>query len=111
MRTTPFPARPCEVVALTVREFTCDLDVKGAASIDRVCRRFLDDVNRALVWFIRFRALTSWCERADNADWLGSRSARLEHARELAATFELNDDWEFDADAFRAAVQIRALQQ
>ena len=59
MRTTPFPARPCDVVALTVREFACSLDLDAAASLDVACRRFLDDANRALVWFIGFRAL--WC--------------------------------------------------
>lgn len=108
MRTTPFPARPCEVAALTVREFTCELDLNGTLSIDSVCHRFLEDTNRALVWFIRFRALRSWCERADILDWLRSHSTHLQHACELAATFELNDDWEFDAAAFHSAVRSMA---
>jgi hypothetical protein len=59
MRQTPFPTNPSDVVALTVPEFTCELDLDGAASLDEVCRRFVDDTNRALVWFIRFRALTA----------------------------------------------------
>jgi hypothetical protein len=105
MPPTPFPARPREVVPLTVREFTCELDLKGTVSIDSICHRFLEDAGRAVVWFIRFQALSSWCERADVADWLGSRSAYLQHACELAATFQLNDEWEFDPDAFRAAVE------
>ena len=108
MRRTPFPKSPCDVVALTVLEFTCELDLHGPLSIDAVCRRFLDDANRALVWFIRFRALTAWCERTDVADWLRSDPSHTQHACELAAGFALNDDWEFDADHFRSAVQLGA---
>jgi hypothetical protein len=105
MLTTPFPARPCDVVALTVAEFARDLDPNATVSIDTVCRRFLDDTNRALVWVIRFRALAAWCVRADVAAWLGSRPSHTQHACEVAATFELNSEWEFDADAFRTAVE------
>ena len=105
MQTTPFPARPCDVIALTVSEFTRDLDVNTTVSIDDVCRRFVDDTNKALVWVIRFRALEAWCERAEVATWLGLRPSRAQHACEVAATFELNGDWEFDAAAFRSAVE------
>ena len=105
MQMTPFPARPCDVVALTVAEFTCDLDLNATLSIDAVCRRFLDDANKALVWVIRFRALAAWCKRADVAAWLGSRPLHAQHACEVAAAFELNSDWEFDAGAFRSAVE------
>ena len=105
MQTTPFPARPCDVVALTVVEFTRDLDLHATVSIDAVCRRFLDDINKALVWVIRFRALAAWCVRADAAAWLGSRPSHIQHACEVAATFELNSEWEFDADAFCSAVE------
>ena len=103
--TTPFPARPCDVVALTVQEFTRGLDVNAAASIDVICQRFLDDANRALVWLIRFRALQSWCARADIAVWLTSGSAHPQHACEVAASFRLNGQWEFDSDSFRSAVE------
>jgi hypothetical protein len=105
MSGTEFPTRPCEVAVLTVSEFTCELDLNATISFDRVCRRFLDDANRALVWFIRFRALTAWRERADMATWLHAGPLRAEHACQVAASFELNQDWEFDADAFRAAVE------
>ena len=105
MRTTPFPASPCDVVALTVPEFTCELDLNQSESLDDVCRRFLDDANRALVWLIRFRALTAWCERTDVAVWLRSDPSRTQHACEVAASFELNDDWEFDSERFRSAVE------
>jgi hypothetical protein len=91
-------------VALTVPEFTCELDVSESVSLDVVCRRFVDDINRALVWFIRFRALTSWCERTDVGVWLQSEPSHAQHACQLAASFELNDDWEFDAERFRSAV-------
>jgi hypothetical protein len=108
MQTTPFPSSPCEVVALTVPEFTCGLDVNAAVSLDSVCQRFLEDANRALVWFIRFRALTDWCERADMAAWLKSDPLHAQHACQVAASFDLNDDWEFDAAPFRSAVESAA---
>ena len=75
------------MVPLTVPEFACALDLDAAASLDVGCRRFLDDANRALVWFIRFRALVAWCERADMAAWLTSarvtRPVRLRGGGEL----------------------------
>ena len=103
--TTPFPARPSDVIALSVREFTDELDLHGAVSIDCVGHRFLEDANRGLVWFIRFSALRSWSVRGDTAHWLESVPARLQRACELAARFDLNDHWEFDDDEFRTAVQ------
>jgi len=93
------------VVALTVPEFACALDLDAASSLDVGCRRFLDDANRALVWFIRFRALMAWRERADIAAWLTSGASHGLHACEVAASFELNDEWQFDAEAFRSAVE------
>ena len=105
MRTTPFPSRPCEVVTLTVPEFTCELDLNAAVSIDRVSQRFIEDTNRAVVWFIRFRALTAWCDRADIAGWLRSDPSHARHACEVAASFDLNSEWEFDAEPFRSAVE------
>jgi hypothetical protein len=104
MRLTPFPTNPSAVAALTVPEFTCELDLTGSVSLDAVCRRFVDDTNRALVWFIRFRALTAWCERTDVGVWLQSEPLHADHACQLAASFELNDDWEFDTERFRSAV-------
>jgi hypothetical protein len=104
MRTTPFPATPSDVAALTVPEFTSELDLNASASLDAVCRRFLD-TNRAVVWFIRFHALTAWCERIDVAQWLRSEPSHAHHACELAASFDLNDAWEFDPERFRSAVE------
>lgn len=103
--TTPFPTSPSDVAALDVPEFTHELQLDASVSIDDVCQRFLDDANRALVWMIRFRALSAWCERTDTAPWLRSEPAHAQHACELAASFELNDDWGFDADRFRSAVE------
>jgi hypothetical protein len=108
MRRTPFPTSPSNVVALTVPEFTCELDLEASVSLDAVCQHFVEDANRALVWFIRFQALTAWCERTDVAEWLRSEPSHTQHACELAASFELNDDWGFDADRFRSAVQSGA---
>ncbi len=104
MRRTPFPINPSDVVALSVPEFTCELDLHGSVSLDAVCRRFVDDANRALVWFIRFRALTAWRERPDVGVWLQAEPAHADHACQLAASFELNDDWEFDVERFRSAI-------
>jgi hypothetical protein len=106
MPTTPFPSRPCEVVALTVPEFTCELDLNAAAPFDGVCHRFLDDANRAVVWLIRFRALTGWCEREDIAAWLRTEPPYARYACEVAASFELNDAWEFDPERFRSSVEL-----
>jgi ABC-type iron transport system FetAB ATPase subunit len=105
MRSTPFPATPCDVVTLSVPEFTGELDVNTSASLDAVCRRFLEDTNRAVVWFIRSRALKTWSERMDVAQWLRSEPSHADRARELAASFDLNDAWEFDAERFRSAVE------
>ena len=59
MQGTPFPTSPSHVAVLTVSEFACGLEWNRSVSIDAVCQLFLDDTNRALVWFIRFRALTA----------------------------------------------------
>ncbi len=104
MNRTPFPATPKEVVALTVLEFTCDLDLENAPSLDRVCNRFADDANRALVWWIRFRALASWRAREDTVAWLRAVSKTCADASEVAASFTLNANWEFDAEGFRSAI-------
>ena len=110
MHDTPFPTSPSNVVALTVSEFACELDLNQSVSIDAVCRLlFLHDTNRALVWFIRFRALSTWRERTDMAAWLHAEPSHARHACEMAASFELNDDWEFDAESFRSAVASVAL--
>jgi len=61
-------------------------------------------MTRAVVWFIRFRALTAWCARTETVSWLRSQPSRTGHACELAASFELNERWEFDTDRFRSAV-------
>jgi hypothetical protein len=107
MNTIPFPARPVDVVALTVQEFTSDLDMDNDPSLDVICRRFVADANLALVWLIRFRALRAWCTRADMAGWLDATGAGTSRdVCEVAASFELNDRWEFDAERFRSAVDV-----
>jgi hypothetical protein len=105
MPETPFPATTSDVVALTVPEFTRALDASGPVSLDSVCRRYLDDANRALVWFIRFHALTAWRERPDMCSWLQAEPSHAQHACQVAAGFALNDAWEFDAERFRSAVE------
>ena len=104
MRATPFPASPSAVAVLTVTEFTGELDVNDCMELDAVCQHFLSDANRALVCLIRFRALTTWRERTDIAKWLQSDPSHAQHACELAASFALNEEWEFDASRFRSAV-------
>jgi hypothetical protein len=47
------------VATLTVQEFTFDLnelDWNRVPSMERVYRTFMDDANRALVWWIRYGA-------------------------------------------------------
>jgi hypothetical protein len=105
MQSTPFPTSPTNVVALTVSEFACGLALNPSPSIDAVCQLFLDDTNRALVWLIRFHALTAWRERTDMAAWLHADPTHAQLVCEVAASFRLNDDWEFDAQSFRSAVE------
>jgi hypothetical protein len=104
MQCTPFPASPSDVAALSVSEFACAPD-SNSVSIDAVCQLFLDDINRALVWFIRFRALTAWRERAEIAAWLHAEPTHARHVSEVAASFELNAEWGFDVESFRSAVE------
>jgi hypothetical protein len=104
---TPFPTRPIDVVALTVQEFMSDLDMDHAPSLDVICRRFVADANLALVWWIRFRALKAWCTRADMIDWLHTAEAPTSRDLcEVAASLELNDRWEFEAERFCSAVDV-----
>lgn len=114
MNGTPFPATPGDVATLTVQEFTCDLDdlnVDNGPSIDRVCRTFVDDTNRALVWWIRFGALKAWRARADVAARLSAGSMTLRDACELAASFTLNDRWEFETEKFCSAIETAAARR
>ena len=104
MNSTPFPIRPLDVPALSVQEFVFDLDMNNVPSLEDVCRRFVGDVNRALVWLIRFHALQAWCAQADMVEWLKTASGTSTDLCEVAASFELNDRWEFDVQTFRCAV-------
>ena len=92
------------MVALTVTEFTSELNLNPMIAFDSVCHRFLEDTNRALVWFIRLRALSAWCDRSDIAQWLRSDPSHAQRACEVAASFNLNSEWGFDAEPFRSAV-------
>ena len=40
--------------------------------------------------------------------WLQSQPTHAQHACQLAASFALNDDWEFDTEGFRSAVNAVA---
>ena len=102
MSSTIFPTLPGDVAVLTTGEFAFDLEANNAPSLDEICQRFENDANRALVWLIRFRALRAWCARDGMAEWLSA--ARMPHICEVAARFELNDQWEFDVDSFCHAV-------
>jgi len=104
---TAFPVTPGDVAALTVQEFTFDvdeLDGNRAPSMERVCRTFMDDANRALVWWIRFGALNAWYARADVMART-SGSSTLRDARAAAASFPLNHRWEFDHEDFGCAIE------
>ena len=77
--------------------------------MERVGRTFMDDANRALIWWIRFVALKSWCARADVMAQLSTGSFTLRDACAVAASFPLNDHWEFDADDFCSAIEVISL--
>jgi len=104
---TPFPAIPKDVAGLSVEEFTFDLDdLDGprVPSMERICRTFMDDANRALVWWIRFVALQAWCASPEVMARMTSDARILRDAREVAASFPLNHHWEFDTTAFSLAI-------
>jgi hypothetical protein len=108
---TPFPALPVQVAALTVQEFTAALDLTEAPTLDDVCARFADDANRALVWLVRYRALTTFRENAKVGVWLTSRACPTRDLYEIAASLALNERWEFDPVAFCAAVDRLAARR
>jgi hypothetical protein len=110
MKRTPFPVKPLDVVALSVQEFTSVLDLCEAPPLEMVCGRFADDANRALVWLLRYRALSALNGQAEMAAWLNGGS-RSRDVREVAATFALNDRWEFDRRAFCSAVDAVGQQR
>jgi len=108
MNDTVFPVTPADVAMLTIQEFTFDLDELDAnrvPSMDRVCRSFMDDTNRALVWWIRFGALKNWCAAAGIMARSTSDAWVLRDACEVAASFPLNYLWEFDPTDFGVAVE------
>ena len=101
---TAFPARPRDVVALSVEEFLFDLEMTHAPSIESACRAFAYDANRALVWLIRWRALNALCARSEVAEWRRAGATSRDMC-EVAAAFDLNDGWEFDHERFCEAVE------
>ena len=114
MNRTSFPATPGEVATLTVQEFTFDLkelDEHQAPSMDRVCRTFIDDANRALVWWIRFGALKTWRARDDVIAELNAGSIALSDACEVASSFPLNHRWEFEPAEFRSALEAATIRR
>ena len=104
MGVTAFPARPRDVIALSVEEFLFDLEMTHAPSVESACRAFANDANRALVWLIRWRALNALCARSEVAEWRRAGAHTSRDMCEVAAAFDLNDGWEFDHEPFCAAV-------
>ena len=114
MNQTAFPVAPRDVAALTAQEFVFDLDEldgNRVPSMERVCRTFMEDANRALVWWIRFGAFKNWCAGTDVRSRSTSDSWVLRDACEVAASFPLNDLWEFDSDDFRLAVEAAGVKR
>ena len=111
---TAFPAKPAEVATLSAQEFIFELDEldgRRAPSMEHVCRTFLDDSNRALVWWIRFGAFKNWCATTDVMTRSASDPWALRDACEVAAGFPLNDLWEFDSEKFGFAVAAVAVKR
>jgi hypothetical protein len=114
MNHTAFPATPKDVAALTVQEFTFDLDqldAHRAPSLARICGLFIDDANRALVWWIRFEAFRNWCAASGIVTRSTSDAWIVRDAREAAASFPLNHLWEFDPMDFARAVEGMAARR
>jgi hypothetical protein len=114
MNHTAFPATPDDVAALTVQEFTFDLDQldgNRVPSLERVCRIFINDANRALVWWIRFDAFKNWCARTNVMTRSTSDAWIVRDACEAAASFPLNHLWEFDTTDFGRAVEGMAVRR
>ena len=112
MNGTAFPVTPGDVAALTPQEYTFDLDEldgNRVPSMERVCRTFMDDANRALIWWIRFVALKAWCARTDVMAQLSNGSVTLRAACDVAASFPLNHHWEFEMDDFCSAIEEATL--
>jgi hypothetical protein len=108
MNPTAFPATPGDVAVLTPQEFAFDLDEldgNRVPSLERVCRTFMTDANRALVWWIRFRALKVWCTRSEVIAQLNSGSVTMRGACNVAASFPLNHQWEFEPADFYSAIE------
>jgi hypothetical protein len=107
MPSTAFPATPADVAVLSVEEFTFDLDELDGTRVPtmaRVCRTFMNDANRAVVWWIRFNALTHWCERTNGIAQMAGDAERRRDACAAAASTPLNQRWEFDVEAFAASL-------
>ena len=112
MNHTAFPATPQDVAALTVQEFTLDLDqLDRVPSLERICRIFINDANRALVWWIRFQAFRHWCATSDVMTRSSSEASIVRDACEAAASFPLNHLWEFDIMDFGRAVEGMAVRR
>jgi len=108
MNPTAFPATPGEVAVLTPQEFAVDLDEldgNRVPSLERVCRTFTADANRALVWWIRFKALKVWCTRSEVTSRLDLGPLTLRRACSVAASFPLNPQWEFEPEDFYSAIE------
>jgi hypothetical protein len=111
MNETPFPSRPVDVAALTVDEFRIDHEREDGRSLDTACQLFHDDPNRALVWLIRLAAVQALSARADIAQWRQTRASTWRDICEVAASFELNQQWEFDVAGFCFAVDSLATER
>jgi hypothetical protein len=111
MKQTPFPTRPVDVVALTLDEFRIDLEREDRHALNTACQLFRDDPNRALVWLIRLAAVKALSARADIAHWRQARPSAWRDVCEVAASFELNQQWEFDVGSFCFAVDALATER
>lgn len=111
---TAFPATPGVVAVLTIQEFAFahdELDGRRVPSLERICRTFADDANRALVWCIRFGALKNWSARTDVMARVTADPSTLRDACEAAADFPLNQRWEFDPADFGSAIEAVAVRR
>ena len=88
-------------------EFACALDLDAATSLDVGCQRFLARRREPGTGVVHPLPRADRVVRTRRHGRLADVRpvTRLVNACEVAASFKLNEQWQFDAEAFRSAVE------
>jgi hypothetical protein len=104
----PVSDHPSDVAALTVAEFMRALQTgcAGVVSVRSMPFAGAFSTMRTGHWSGLFDSVRvgGVVRTHDSTLWLHSDPSHKQDACELAASFDLNDDWGFDAERFRSAV-------